>query len=151
MRIMKNTLMIVLVGLIVILCAGYAKAQVDDGVDLKDENTPAKNAEAPEKVYAQYCRAVHRGDLDGVRRVVNSKAQILWEKSGRQMLGITKNMVPLEPRLLSRRDKKEYQYNYAEMNMEGKSANGRTIRGVVTMIVEKKQWKVYSEKWSQNN
>ncbi len=144
---------IVLTALLILILlqagGGIAWSQLDDGVDVVKENTLSKNAEAPEKVYARYCRAVHSGDVGAIKNLVYSRALPLWNNNSRQMLAMTKNSVPPVPRMISRRDKQEFQYNYTEMSMTGSMPDGKSVNGNVTMIVEKGQWKVYEEKWRQ--
>ena len=145
---MRNIALLMLV-IFVLALTGASPVQAEDGVDVIQENTLSKNADRPEKVYARYCRAVHTGDLNTIKKLVYSRALILWNRNGRKMMAITKNSIPPIPRMISRKDRKEYQYNYTEMTMTGKMPKGQPVRGTVTMIVEKGQWKVYEEKWRQ--
>jgi predicted S18 family serine protease len=141
----KRAVLIVMA--ILILAAAAAFAQMEDGVDVNEGNIPAKDAEAPEKVYIRYARAVHGGDIPAIRTMVYSRSLLLWDKNGKQMLGMTKNSIPASPELVGRKPVKESQYHYMVLTMRGTSSKGLPMTGEVKMIVEKSQWRVYSEIW----
>jgi hypothetical protein len=108
---------------------------------------PKQGAEEPEKVYARYVQAVHSGDINMIRSLVYSKSLVLWNQNAKQMLAMTKNNLPQNPVLNSKRSEKQFQYNYLVMNYTGQGAKGGLLVGEVRMIVENGVWKLYQENW----
>jgi hypothetical protein len=93
---------------------------------------------------------VHKGDIKNLKNLVYSQNwAILWEKNGNKMIAMTKNTIPANPSLMSKKSEKQYQYNYMVMNMTGVNSNGCNVVGEVKMIVENGVWKVYQEIWRQ--
>lgn len=143
----KRIILSVFLLLVLVLAAIPAFAQMEDGEDVNKMNTPREGAEAPEKVYARYVTAVHKGDLKIIKTLVYSKSLLIWDRNGREMLAMTKNTVPKNPQLISEKKKKEFQYNYTILSMKGVSPQGHPVMGEVEMIVESGEWKVYQEIW----
>ncbi|MCD4783956.1 MAG: hypothetical protein K8T10_09055 [Candidatus Eremiobacteraeota bacterium] len=105
-------------------------------------------AAKPQVVFSTYANAVKRGDIGVVKSLVYSKGKVLWERSPRKMLAMSKGTIPDNPILQSIKKKKEYQYQYAILAYRGISpATKRQVNGEVWMIVEDGGWKVYNMIW----
>jgi hypothetical protein len=134
--------------LILILTASLqAQMETTETMGTMEAYELKSGAEEPDKVYAKYARAVHSDDLNTIRSLVYSKSLVLWSQNAKQMLAMTKNNVPINPVLSSKRSEKQYQYNYMIMTYTGQSPKGTTLAGEVRMIVENGVWKVYQENW----
>jgi len=114
----------------------------NSGNELRD------GAAKPQAVFLAFVSAVKRGDIGTAKGLVYSKGRVLWDRSPRKMLAMSKNTIPDNPVLQSTRDKKEYQYHYSILSYRGVSpSTKRQVIGEVWMIVENGEWKVYNMVW----
>jgi len=144
---MKKVLLICLLFLSLMMMLNPLLCYGKEEKDLSQENSPRKGAEAPEKVYMRYVNAVHKGDIKTIKKLLYSSSLILWKKNGRKMLAITRKIVPMNPQLVSKRQEKQFQYNYTILNMRGVSPRGNSSVGEIKLIVENGDWKIYTEIW----
>lgn len=107
-----------------------------------------ENAESPELVFSKFVDAVHRKDINVVKKLVYSKEAILWEKDSRSMLSMLLTVLPRNPILQSKTESREYQYHYTIMEYIGNSPKTKQkVWGQVRMIVEDGEWKVFQQLW----
>jgi len=136
MRIKK---IIVVILLLTIAAITIGKAFAED--KLKE------GADPPQTVYARYVQAVHNGDIKTIRKLLYSRTSNLWKKSPKKMLAYTRNTIPRNPVLQSKKESHEYQYTYTFMTYTGMSPSNKRVLGQIRMIVEGGEWKVYMEVW----
>jgi|GEM_PF-2329824 len=103
----------------------------------------AQNNTDIENAYKEYRKAIQAGDIDSLRKLVSrEKAHELEGDNAEQMLKLVRVLYPPHATVTG-----TYVKGNAATLTASAVANGSTIRGIVHLLKEEGQWKVYEENW----
>jgi len=96
-----------------------------------------------ENAYKEYRQAMQTGDIDSLKKLISKeKAYELEGDNAEQMLELAKALYPPHATVTG-----TYVKGNAATLTASAVANGSTVHGIVHLLKENGQWKVYEEKW----